>query len=394
MRKKVFFEPLWDIRGAARRVIDLPPNGYEFVVAQRPEDKLFYNLAVRWPFTHRLLSQLTNRIVPDVLLRCWLQRWRKPPEETALTYGFEHIVLRPEPWIVEVETASLLVGSRPQHFRMFKFVLARALASPHCRKIICWSEAGRRTITEGLNSEGFQQKVEIVYYAAPAKHFVKDYEAKKSIKILFVGSQAIDRPFEMYGGVEILEAFALLHSRYDVEMLVRATVPADVKAKYSRMEGLRIIDQVVPWELLEQEFQSADIGVLPYHSTAPHTILDMMSYELPVVGRNCWANPEYILDGVTGLLVQPSRKVPYYYGNTCHPNSATRGFRRAIREPDADVVNELVQKLSLLIETPELRKRLGQAARCEVEHGKFSSKVRSDKLKRIFDEAIAGDKKT
>ena len=141
---------------------------------------------------------------------------------------------------------------------------------------------------------------------------------------------------------------------------------------------------------MEYEFKTADIAVLPFHTTTPHTILDAMSYELPVVSRNCWGNADYVFDGVTGLLVQPSKTVPYYHKDTPHPNFSSKAFWDAIKVPDASVVDELTQKLSSLVENPELRRRLGKSARWEVEEGRFSVKARMKSLKRIFDEAIDG----
>lgn len=390
VHKKVFLEPLWNLRGALRNIVDFPPNGYEFVMVRQIEDTIFNNFIIPSGFNYRL-GQLANRVIPYKLTVPWLQKWRRLSDQTVLTYSYGHLVFRTQPWVVEVESANLIVGSSQTDFNRFRWLLERSLASYQCKKIICWSEVGRRTIVEGLNSEKFQHKVELVHYAAPAKQFVKNYTKKKQVKLLFVGSQALDRPFEMYGGVELLEAFSLICNRYDVELVLRASVPADVKAKYEGIKGLRIIDQVVPWEVLESEFHSADIGVLPYHTTTPHTILEMMSYEIPVVGRNCWANPEYIQDNVTGLLVQPSPRVPYYYRDTCHPNFAAKEFRKAIKEPDQKVVNDLAQKLGLLIENPDLRRRLGRAGRWEVEQGRFSFRMRNEKLGRIFDEAAGGD---
>ena len=44
-------------------------------------------------------------------------------------------------------------------------------------------------------------------------------------------------------------------------------------------------------------------------------------------------------------------------------------------------------KTSLLIENPDLRRKMGKAARWEVDHGRFSTEKRNERLKRIFDEA-------
>lgn len=188
----------------------------------------------------------------------------------------------------------------------------------------------------------------------------------------------------------MLETFDILCQRYsNLELVIRCDVPGNVKARWAGMDNIRIIDKVVPPEMLDREYQSADIFILPSHATPPYTILDAMSYELPVVSIDAWANPELVADGKTGLLAECSKKVPYY-DVTRQPKYGTVEFGKAIRQPDPVVVAELVQKVSLLIENSALRQRMGKAGRWEVEHGRFSIKRRNDKLKRIFDEATGG----
>ena len=330
---------------------------------------------------------ISNYVIPSQIIMPAIQRWRKPPEGTCLTYSYGHVLFRPEPWVADAECASFLISPGGRQFDRFGWLLEKALSSTHCKRIICWSEAGKKTFVEGLNSERFRHKVQVVYYSVPPKLFNKRYERQSKTKLLFVGSQLPIRSFEIYGGLELLEAFEVILRSYDVELTIRAKVPQNIKSKYASVSRIRIIDEIIPWNEMEKEFQNADIGVLPYHTTTPHTILDMMSYELPIVARNCWATPEYIQDNVTGLLIQPSQKVPYYYKKTCHPNFTSGEFRRAIDQPDRLVVEDLVKTLTMLIENPELRQRLGRAARYEVERNKFSLLVRNVKLGKIFDEA-------
>ena len=47
-----------------------------------------------------------------------------------------------------------------------------------------------------------------------------------------------------------------------------------------------------------------------------------------------------------------------------------------------------MQRLTLLIENPGLRRRLGRAGREAVENGRFSIQQRNSRLKRVLDEAI------
>jgi len=139
---------------------------------------------------------------------------------------------------------------------------------------------------------------------------------------------------------------------------------------------------------LEQEFKSADIFLLPAHSSQDVAVLDAMSYELPVITTDVWANPEFVEDGTTGFVIKKSDKLSYYIENFILTSSL---FRRseAYKTADPRMVEELVAKTSALIENQELRRRMGKAGRKEIEAGKFSIGKRNEKLKRIFDEATA-----
>lgn len=61
-----------------------------------------------------------------------MNRWSRPPKDALLSYSTDQLVFRPEPWVVEVEYASLLLGADVRHMRRFRGVLEGALASPFC----------------------------------------------------------------------------------------------------------------------------------------------------------------------------------------------------------------------------------------------------------------------
>ncbi len=388
MRRQIFLEPLWNPHRFQHQMVAFPPAGYKFVVSNQSPVKLF-KAAARSDMA-RFLLKASDGIIPTALAKSWLDRWNKPLPDTVLTYAVDHLVFRPEPWVVEVEYASALVGIHPKHFKRFKHVTERALASPYCRRILCWSETSRRSLLTDLDSQRFHHKSEVVHYAVPPAPFAKEYRDGK-IKLLFVGSGTSKGVFEGRGS-EVFEVFVLLCQQYrNLELVVRSDVPAYVKARYGGMENLRIMDEIVPREVLEREFQSADIFLFPSYHTLPPTILEAMSYELPVVTIDSWANSEYVEDGKTGLVAPRSRNVPYYHADTFQPNFVAPQFAKAMRIPDPEAVGELARRVSMLIENPELRRRLGKAGRREAEQGRFSLARMNEKLKRVFDEAIAGD---
>lgn len=392
MPTRIYLEPPWKMHAAHHRLVAHPPGGYEFIVTQTPQERLFGAVTRRNAL--RFLLRSSDVFLPTGLVKSVLERWNRPPIGTALTYACDHLVFRPEPWVVEVEFATLLAGRHPKHLMRFRGMISRILSSSHCRKIICWSDAGRRTLTADLDAGGLQHKVEIVPHTIPPKNFAKAYGSHR-VRLIFIGADALASSwtaFDYKGGREVLETFARLRRQFGhLELVVRASVPPDVKVRYAGMDGLRMIEQHIAWEELEREYMSADICILPSQTTIAMTILEAMSYELPVVTIDSWANAEYVEDGKTGLVAPRSRKLPYYYANTSQVNFGTPEYDRAVRVTDHEVVEELAKRVSMLITDPDLRRRLGKAGRWEVEKGKFSLVKTNERLGRVLDGAIAED---
>jgi glycosyltransferase involved in cell wall biosynthesis len=117
-------------------------------------------------------------------------------------------------------------------------------------------------------------------------------------------------------------------------------------------------------------------------------ILEAMSYELPVIAINLYDIPEAVQNMKTGILIDPPPNVSYYTWNGA-PNHHDRNLLPRIRQSRRWIVNQIVDKASFLIEENSLRRQIGREAKRMIEHGEFSITKRNEKLKRIFDEAIA-----
>jgi len=361
-----------------------PPPGYTFLT-DGFTPQLIVRTAARWHPARTLLKG-TDILFPTSLVKAWAARWKSPPAGTELTYAVDHLVFRQEPWIVEVEYAAALVGIHARHLRRFRPLARRLLSSPQCRRIVCWSEAGRRSLND-LGAEQIGKKTDVVYYGVPPKLASRPARAGP-LTLLFVGSGTSDGAFEGRGN-EIFEVFAALRQRHrDVELVVRSDIPSYIRERYGALPGLRLMDRRVPREVLEREFLTADIFLFPSYHTLPSTILEAMSYGLPVVTIDSWANTEYVLDGITGLVVPRPRTLPAYCQGTQQPSFLDASFRGAARNPDPDCVAALTAAVATLIEQPDLRQRLGRASRREVEEGRFSLVTMNEKLRRIFDATI------
>jgi len=290
------------------------------------------------------------------------------------------------------DVPGMLLGGDVKHLVRGRRFLAKAFASPYCKKIMCEYEVARHALLTTVDCAPFIDKVAVVLPPPPPLPRFEKPPQKGPVKLFTLGSGNIKGEFAARGIPEVIEMFIILRQKYHgLELVVRSDMPSAFRRRCRGIPGLRIIDRVIPRAQLEQEFAAADIFVLPSHGTYPFTLMEAMSWELPVVTRNSFANPEFVEDGRTGFLVTASKHVPYYYRDTLHPNFGSPAFQKAIQTSDPESVADLVRKVSLLIEDAEMRQRLGKAARQEVAVGKLSRAVRNEKLKKILDEVTGGE---
>lgn len=386
--KTVFLEPLWKLRQEYRHLLQHPPEGYRFVTRPTASEGLA-GLLSRTSVAYRALWSLW-RLLPMQLAKPYWERRKRLPEGTDLTYAVLHPVFRREPWVMDMraEQPHLLVGSE-QLFDRWKGVLRGTLLSPLCRRIIYEVAAGRRAFLQRFGWPELAEKTVVVRSAVPVRPPATGSSAGDGVKLLFVNSANInvDSHFAVHGGLVLLEAFRHLRWRYsNLELVIRSRVPPVVKERYRHLPGLRIIDEVIPWPDLEREFQTADIFVYPTHLTPSIVLLDAMSYGLPIVTTDVWANPELVQDGHSGLLVRHSSAAAFTEGDVVHFDSPP--FRRAVETVEPSLVQGVVEAVSRLMEDDELRRRLGRAGRQEVEEGRFSLQHRNAALVRVLDEAI------
>lgn len=386
--KNVYIEPAWKLALSYQELMNNPPPGYRFFTNQGGIDRTA-KLTANIGFAYNISSALQNWGVPVFLMKAYLDRFKDIPQETDLTFALTHLVLRKEPWILDMqaEAPAILVGPE-WHFPRYRGIVRRVLLSPYCKKVITSIEAGRQALIKSLNAEEMADKTGVVYPAVPKKPFAKSYKNDR-VRLLFVNSGNLPGLFELKGGKEALAVFVKLRRRYPkLELVIRSDVPTRIKEPFKAMPGLRIIEQVLPWKKLEVEFQKADIFLSPTHVTPRMVFLDAMSYELPVVTTDVYGNMELVKNGQTGFIVPKSSLA------TDFPAEAAYGHTKAfahtvVKQVDPKMVAALVEKLSLLIENPELRRRMGSAGRWEVERGKFSIANRNQALKQILDEATS-----
>jgi len=306
------------------------------------------------------------------------------------------IVERDLRWVVDFEFAASLFGyygdwRRRVYRQRARRMIAKQLSSRYCMKLMPWTDASMTTVRNLLPYKEVLDKAEVVRLAIrPAPPKPSSIEKHDRVRIMFLGSSNFRGEFWSKGGFEVLESYRVLREKLgdSVELVFRCRMPDELRDRYSKVPGLHVIADVMPREGLDRLFWESDIFLFPAHNTPGMAFLEAMRFGLPVVTKDIWANREIVEDGVTGLLVAPSKKIPYYLpGNVPNWSMDSGPFLPHMKLHDPKVISDLVEALSKLVESEDLRKRMGEAGRKVVEEGKASIATRNASLRRIYEEA-------
>jgi glycosyltransferase involved in cell wall biosynthesis len=306
-----------------------------------------------------------------------------------------------DPWIVEIEDASSLfypfvhdggetdyeVADSPY------FPIVRALLeSDQCRAVLTHMRSTARLLPTLFRSAAVARKVRYVPLGvkAPRRWQRHDEDDPEHINLLYINSWS-QHPgnFQVRGGLDVLEAFSILHERYPQLRLTLRTSMMPLDEHYHRiMESgwVRVINRVLPTEEMEALHAESHVFLLPAARVHIVSLLQAMASGLAVVASDGWGFEEYLTHERNGLIVKGR------YGKTSWVDEDAGILRQDYEptfSPDAEVVRGLVEAVSRLVEDHELRRRLGRTARHDVERT-YSLANWNRGLKEVFDAALAG----
>jgi glycosyltransferase involved in cell wall biosynthesis len=366
-------------------LISLPPKGYSFVESRSSLDEVI--LSGVGPETLIGIGfRLGKGVVPGSVLKSLFTRFIELPDHD-LAYSSGHLVMRNEPWVCDLEVATHFTDYSTRLLNAYRSFIEKRLSSPHCKGILPWTNAAQISLERSLDCSGFIDKVVTIPIAVRPKSFRKDY-SNEGTRILFVGSINFSGDFYMKGGHEVIQSYIRLKDHHkDASLTVRANVPDEIMQRYRSVPGITFIREKISTARLEEEFKNADIFAFPSHHTPGRVLLDAMSYELPVVVSDLWANPEMVTHGENGFLIECSKKIRYVDDRNI-PLWGQRGFETRIRTPDPKVVQDLTDALDILIQDRSLRRKMGARGRALVENGRHSIASRNASLKKVLDSAL------
>jgi glycosyltransferase involved in cell wall biosynthesis len=178
-----------------------------------------------------------------------------------------------------------------------------------------------------------------------------------ALRLLFLGLIGTRKGvFELLDAVEVLVA-----EGYNIEVAVGGN--GDIEALRVRMKNERLKGRVrylgwVEGDEREQEFLGAHLFVLPSHAEGmPMSVLEAMSYGLPIVSTRVGGIPELVENNANGMLVEP--------GNS----------------------PQLVQAIRQLADDEALRQKMGKRSR-EIIEQRFSLAAHIEAIKKVYRDCL------
>jgi len=355
-------------------LVKYPPENIIF--ARSTSERVYDSLSIYNPVKRRIkdgIKFLADMMgIPRII---WL-----PALKVDLIHssrGF--LILNNKPWVVDIEHVGSFGNFRN---KSVKRIALKLLSSKYCKKILPHCEASMYSFFNSWNPPPqIKSKTEVLYPAIEVRS-----SKRRSEKTIRIGFLATRMAFYEKGGRELLEAFKILSRKYDsLELWIKSRVPHSLLRAYRNLP-LKIIEENYPTreQLFEKFYQELDIFCLPtYVDSFGYSLLEAMSVGLPVVATSIFAIPEIVEDGKNGFLI-------YSPISDFRRDFVIEMFDRKVlrRKVLSIVVRQLVEKLSVLIESSSLRRKMGRYGRMLVEKGKFSIRERNKKLRRIYEEAI------
>jgi len=294
---------------------------------------------------------------------------------TSMPYTFGQ-----NPWVIEIEdpttlfyplvqnghTCGLDLRASPYHPMVQALLEADA-----CKAVLTHMKSTAEMVAALFDSEVVRRK--IVYaplgVRVPARFQRHDPQPPDApLDLLFINSWCQEPSnFYLRGGLDLLEAFGVLRTRYPhLRLTLRTALPplADHYHRIIESGWVRVVNRFLTTEEMAELHATSHIFLLPAARVHIVSLLQAMSYGLAVVASDGWGIEEYLDHGRNGLVVAGR------YGKSSWADNEAGQLRENYETtytPDPDVVQGIIDAVSRLVEDARLRARLGRAARADVE---------------------------
>jgi len=380
IRKIQIYSSIYELHAFYKSLFSNPPEGYKFEEFLSPTRRGYLRIFKKFSilkFVYKIFLKLFKIDISSKIIG------KEESEKTNLIFSTGVIYPGSNPWVLEIlDSPYCLTGYNYQSFIKNKDKVEKKLLSKNCKKIIVVNETSLELMKKYF-CQKIIEKTELIRASIQKQNFNKS--KKEKLQILFMGSITNPNDFEMKGGLYVLEVFKRLSKKYNLNFVIKCRIPSWIKRKYC-FKNLKIIESKIPYSEIQNLYINSDIFLLPGRVYVLMAVLEAMSFGLPIICLDTYAVRDYIINNQNGIIVKKSKNV--LYNDESYPcNVRDRKFAQIERKLDKTVIKDLYHATVKLIEDKKLREKLSKKAK-QIAETKFSLKVRNQKLKKIFDDAL------
>jgi glycosyltransferase involved in cell wall biosynthesis len=382
-----------------------PPAGYEFVTSSQSRSPKSRTLKSLMRFCRdALASGSTGKDLSRFIRSRSLRSQMSFPNAVLSFLPSSPFILGQTPWVIEIEDTTTLFAPFPRinGKRLYPRLLGldgiydsgffpcvkALLENESCRGIVCHVRSTAQSIPVLFGNPKLAEKVSHIPMGIQVPPSRKSRTDADTVTLLFTNSWHQGATgFYLRGGLDALEAYSMLYSKYkNLRLIVRSKLPDDLDGRYHQIIercNVTVMDRFLRADEIRSLFESADIYLLPSARLHVVSILQAMAHGLAVVASDGWGISEYIDHERNGLIVAGR------YGETSWmtPGGMLMEDYRPLLKATPKVAGTLRDMLALLIDEPDRRQQLGETARRDIET-RFSLESWNLGLARVFDRAL------
>ncbi len=287
---------------------------------------------------------------------------KTPVNNTEIIHCAHCLPKTEKKWVADFEAPwQFFISGRDTKLGKKKFL--DIVSKKNCKYLLAWTETAKTEMIDKFPS--IKDKVKVLNYAMPFKNIEK--RRGRRVTLLFSA-----RYFYPKGGLTALKVMDKLTKKYDnVEAIFISNVPLDIKKRYELNTKIKFFD-LIPQKILFQEiYPKTDIFIYPgYSDTFGFGFIEAMNFGIPIVTVDGYARKEIVKQGKTGFVIE-------------NRGLSWNGKIPMLKEEDK-IIEELVEKASLLIENKKLLEKMSKNCLQEVKTGKYSLKKRNEELGKIY----------
>ena len=291
-------------------------------------------------------------------------KYKNQNDKADMYLSFNRFVDSDKPYYIYLENPTALCNYSLTCLKspFAKKKIRKLLANDNLKKIICMSKACENTLEEVVGVPVPKSKVCQIYPYVQANSLVSEKVIRKRcnekcVKLLFIAQG--DR-FLSKGGLEVIEAFAMLKKGNDVSLTIITNIEKITEKVKSRieLEGIKLFDFKFSYEEMEKMYSTHHVLLQPSSDDSfGLTVLEAMKAGLAIIASEMYGFKEMVSDGVNGYLIDPAYR---FFDENDIPNPKVWNNRkktiysgkinRQLTEDLIDAICKLVNEKVLLLD--------------------------------------------